>query len=54
MSVLGLNCCARAFPGCGERGLFFAVVPRLLIALGSLVAQHGGLQELWLMGIVAL
>ena len=34
------------------------MVPRLLIALDSLVAQHGlqagGLQELWLMGIVAL
>ena len=39
--VLGLRCCARAFSGCGERGLLFIVVRGLLIAVASLVAEHG-------------
>ena len=34
MAALGLRCCARAFSGCGERGLLF-------IAVASLVAEHG-------------
>ena len=41
MAVLGLHCCAQAFSRCGERGLLFAVVHGLLIAVASLVAEHG-------------
>ena len=29
------------FSSCGERGLLFVVVHRLLIAVASLVAEHG-------------
>ena len=38
-AALGLRCCARAFSSCG--GLLFATVRRLLIAMASLVAEHG-------------
>ena len=31
----------RAFSSCGERGPLFVVVRRLLIAVASLVAEHG-------------
>ena len=41
MAVLGLCCCARAFSSCGERGLLFVAVPELLIAVPSLVVEHG-------------
>ena len=41
LTALGLCCCARAFSSCGERGLLFVVVCRLLIAVASLVAEHG-------------
>ena len=41
LAALGLHCCARAFSSCGERGLLFVAVRRLLIALASLVAEHG-------------
>ena len=41
LAVLGLRCCARAFSSCGERGLLFIAVRGLLIALASLVAEHG-------------
>ena len=34
--ALGLHCCTRAFSSCSERGLLFAVVHRLLIAVASL------------------
>ena len=51
LAVLGLRCCARAFTGCGEQGLLFVQVHRLLIAVASLVAEHGlqacRLQQLW-------
>ena len=40
LAVLGLRCCARAFSSCGERGLLFVVVHRLLVAVASLVAEH--------------
>ena len=40
LAVLGLCCCARAFSGCGERGLLFIAVLGLLIAVASLVAEH--------------
>ena len=41
LAVLGLHCCARAFSGCGERGLLFVVVHGLLIVVASLVVEHG-------------
>ena len=41
LAVLGLRCCTRAFSSCGERGLLFAAVPGLLIAVASLAAEHG-------------
>ena len=54
MAVFGLHCCAQAFSSCGERGLLFVAVRRLLIVVASLVTQHGlqvcGLQQLWHVG----
>ena len=41
LAVLGLCCCARAFSSCGERRLLFVAVHRLLIAVASLVVEHG-------------
>ena len=41
MAVLGLYCCTWAFSSCGERGLLFVAVHGLLIAVDSLVAEHG-------------
>ena len=41
LAVLGLCCCAWAFSGCGEQGLLFVALHRLLIAVASLVAEHG-------------
>ena len=41
LAALGLRCCTRAFSSCGERGLLFVVVRGLLIAVASLVAEHG-------------
>ena len=41
LAALGLHCCAWAFSSCGERGLLFVVVRGLLIAVASLVAEHG-------------
>ena len=41
MDALGLHCWVWAFPSCGERGLLFVVVHRLLIAVASLVVEHG-------------
>ena len=41
LGALGLCCCARAFSSCGERGLLFVVVRGLLIAVASVVAEHG-------------
>ena len=40
-AALGLHCCARAFSGCGERGLLFVLVSGLLIAVASFVTEHG-------------
>ena len=39
--VSGLRCCTWAFSSCGERGLLFIVVRGLLIAVASLVVEHG-------------
>ena len=47
MATLGLRCCARAFSSCGEQGLLFVAVCGLLIAVASLVAEHG----LWVRGL---
>ena len=41
MVALGLRCCAHAFFSCGEQGLLFVAVHGLLIAVASLVAEHG-------------
>ena len=41
LAMLGLRCCARAFPSCGEQGLLFVAVHGLLIEVASLVAEHG-------------
>ena len=51
LSALGLCCCAWAFSSCGKQGLLFVAVRGLLLAVASLVAEHGlqvrGLQQLW-------
>ena len=41
LDALGLRCCARAFSSCVERGLLLVAVRGLLIAVASLVAEHG-------------
>ena len=41
LAVLGLRCCVRAFSSCGKRGLLFIAVRRLLIAVASLIVEHG-------------
>ena len=41
LAALSLHCRAVAFSSCGERGLLFVVVRGLLIAVASLVAEHG-------------
>ena len=41
LAALGLCCCAWAFSSCGELGLLFVAVRRLLIAAASLVVEHG-------------
>ena len=41
LAALGLRCCTRAFSSCGEQGLLFVAVCRLLIAVASLVVEHG-------------
>ena len=41
LAALGLSCCTWAFSSCSERGLHFVAVRRLLIAVASLVAEHG-------------
>ena len=43
LAALGLCCCTRAFSSCGEQGLLFIAVHRLLTAVASLVAEH----KLW-------
>ena len=41
LAQLGLRCCAQVSASCGEQGLLFVVVCRLLIAVASLVAEQG-------------
>ena len=40
LAALGLCCCTWAFSSCGESGLLFVAVCRLLTAAASLVAEH--------------
>ena len=41
LAVQGLHCCIWAFSSCGERGLLLVAMHGLLIALASLVSEHG-------------
>ena len=41
LAALGLPCCVHASSSCGERGLLFVAVRGRLIAVASLVAEHG-------------
>ena len=41
LAVFGLCCCTLVFSSCGEQGLLFIAVRGLLIAVASLVAEHG-------------
>ena len=41
IAALGLCCCAQAFFSRGKQGLLFVAVHRFLIAVASLVADHG-------------
>ena len=46
LAAVGLHCCAWAFSSCGERGLFFFIVCRLLLIMPSLLqstsSRHSG------------
>ena len=44
LAAFGLHCCMWAFSSCGEWGLLFVAVCGLLVAVASLVEEHG-LQE---------
>ena len=41
LAALGLRCCTRASSSCGEWGILFVVVHGLLVAVASLVVEHG-------------
>ena len=41
LAALGLCCCAQAFCSCGEWGPLFVAVRGHLIAVASLVTEHG-------------
>ena len=41
LAALGLRCCAQPFSSCGEQGLLSVVVLGLLIAVASLIVEHG-------------
>ena len=41
LAALGLYCGTWAFSHCSERGLLFVAVRGLLMAVASLVAEHG-------------
>ena len=41
LAALGLHCCVQVFSSCGEQRLLFIVVCGLLIAVASLVVEHG-------------
>ena len=41
LAALGVCCCARALSSCSKQRLLFVAVRGLLIAVASLVAEHG-------------
>ena len=41
LTALGLYCCEQAFSNSGEWGYSLVAVGRLLLAVASLIAQHG-------------
>ena len=41
LAALGLHCFTQAFSSCGEWGQLFVAVHGLLIAVASLVVEHG-------------
>ena len=41
LAALGLRCCVWAFSSCSEQGLLIVEVRGLLIAVASLVTEHG-------------
>ena len=41
LAALGLRCCTRAFSSCSKQGLLFIAVHGLLVAVVSLVVEHG-------------
>ena len=41
LAALGLCCCIWAFSSCGEQALLLVVVHGLLIAVASLIVEHG-------------
>ena len=41
LAVLGLRCCVQAFSSCGEWELLFVAAHGLLIAVASLLVEHG-------------
>ena len=41
LTALGLCCCMQVISSCGERGLLFLAMCGLLIAVASLVVEHG-------------
>ena len=47
LAALGLRCCVQAFSSCIECRLLFVAVCGLLIAVASLVVEHG----LWVHGL---
>ena len=47
LAVLGLHCYARIFSSCGEWGLLFIAIYRLLIAMASLVESTGVVESSW-------
>ena len=40
LAALGPHCCTWAFFSCGEQGLLFIAVCRLLVAVASVVAEY--------------
>ena len=41
LAAVGLHCRTRACSSCSEQGLLFSAVPRFLIAVASLIREHG-------------
>ena len=41
LAALGLHCCVWAFSSCGKQELLFVAVHGLLLAVASVVMEHG-------------